>query len=85
MKVSKKMEKIEYRSDNKNIIKAIENLTEEDNVEVPPWGLTVHEYMLVYKKLYLLGVNKKLMKEKLDYLDTIRPDDENRLNYVIQP
>lgn len=85
MKVSKKMEKIEYRSDNKNIIKVIENLTEEDNVEVPPWGLTVHEYMLVYKKLYLLGINKKLMKEKLDYLDTIRPDDENRLNYVIQP
>lgn len=85
MKVSKKMEKIEYRSDNRNIIKAIENLTEEYNVEVPPWGLTVHEYMLVYKKLYLLGVNKKLMKEKLDYLDTIRPDDENRLNYVIQP
>lgn len=85
MKVSKKMEKIEYRSDNKNIIKAIENLTEKDDVEVPPWGLTVHEYMLVYKKLYLLGINKKLMKEKLDYLDTIRPDDENRLNYVIQP
>lgn len=85
MKVSKKMEKIEYRSDNKNIIKAIENLTEEDNVEVPPWGLTVHEYMLVYKKLYLLGIKKGLMKEKLDYLDTIRPDDENRLNYVIQP
>lgn len=85
MKVSKKMEKIEYRSDNKNIIKAIENLTEKDDVEVPPWGLTVHEYMLVYKKLYLLGINKKLMKEKLDYLDTIRSDDENRLNYVIQP
>lgn len=85
MKVSKKMEKIEYRSDNKNIIKAIENLTEKDDVEVPPWGLTVHEYMLLYKKLYLLGINKKLMKEKLDYLDTIRSDDENRLNYVIQP
>lgn len=79
------MEKIEYRSDNKNIIKAIEHLTEDDNIEVPPWGLTIHEYMLVYKKLYLLGIKKDLMKEKLDYLDTIRPHDENRLNYVIQP
>lgn len=77
---------IEYRSDDKNIIERIENATTLNELDVPMYGLTVHEYMLLYEKMKELDPeHSEFYDSKLSDLTDIRPEDIHRLNYIINP
>lgn len=77
---------VEYRSDDKNIVERIENATTLNELDVPMYGLTVHEYMILYEKMKELDPDHSdFYESKLLELDKIRPDDIHRLNYIINP